>query len=111
MADDARWGDDPRDGDDERRDRERDDEFDSAANRHAQTDQERSRDDTRQPSRGSGSDDRGRDPRETFTRHVDLPRGEERERVHDARGREIHAERLGESHAVDNRGVPCRAVS
>ena len=88
MVDDGRWGDDPRDRDDDRRDRERDDDFDGATHRLAPTDRERSRDDTRQPSRGPGSDDRGRDQRDTFTRHVDLPRGEERERVQDARGRE-----------------------
>ena len=57
MFDDPRWGDDPRD-----------------------------RDDERWPERDR--DSRDLDPRDVFMRDLDLPRGREREVVHDARDRE-----------------------
>ena len=58
MSADPRWGDDPRD--------QRDDEL--------RTDRVR--------------DPRDQDPRDVFTRHVDLPRGRDREIVHDTRERQ-----------------------
>ena len=39
------------------------------------------RDDARQPERAREAQERPRDPNDAFTRHVDLPRGPERERV------------------------------
>jgi hypothetical protein len=98
MSFDPRWGDDPRDdGSDARRDR-------SERSRHHHEDfgpdlgrgpssqkdhsdvDTRHRDDERAPDRGR--DPRDQDPRDVFTRHVALPRGRDREIVHDARDRE-----------------------
>jgi hypothetical protein len=100
MSDDPRWGDDPRD----RRDddwRERDDEDALALGRgpgstgprddHSEDDRPRHRDDdSRGVERDRDSRDRGRglDPRDVFMRDLDLPRGPDREIVHDARDRE-----------------------
>jgi len=67
--------DDRRDRDDDRRDtRERPD--------------HRDRDDARWPDRDRDPRDRSTDPRDVFTRDLDLPRGRDREIVHDARDRE-----------------------
>ena len=98
MSFDPRWGGDPRDdGSDARRDRSersRDHHEDfgpdlgrgpSSQKDHSDVDT-RHRDDERAPDRGR--DPRSQDPRDVFTRHVDLPRGRDREIVHDARERE-----------------------
>src|SRR5262245_50462107 len=96
MSSDPRWGDDPRyDGSDARRDRHeryRDHHEDFGLGRgpsshkdHSDADA-RQRDDERSPDRGR--DPRDQDPRDVFARHVDLPRGREREIVHDTRERE-----------------------
>jgi len=61
MFDDPRWGDDPRDRDHD------------------------SRDEERRPDRDR--DPRDQSPRDVFVRHVDLPRGRERELVYDVRHR------------------------
>jgi hypothetical protein len=90
-----RWGDDPRDytddaRDDPSRDHDRDDGHPELG-RGPGSDHEKkhhdwhSRDDERWPDRGR--DPRDKDPREVFTKHLDLPRGLERERVADARER------------------------
>ena len=94
MLDHARWGDDPRDPrDDDVRERhddarqlgrgpssERNDD-------HHDTDP-RNRDDERWPERDRDARDRAADPRDVFMRDLHLPRGREREIVHDARDRE-----------------------
>jgi len=93
---DPRWGDDPRDvSDDARRDRhERDrnhDDFDLHIGRGSSSTKEQSdsdpreRHDERRLERGR--DPRDQDPRDVFVRHVDLPRGRERELVYDVRHR------------------------
>jgi DNA-binding MarR family transcriptional regulator len=99
MSDDPRWGDDTRD----RRDndfRHRDDEVsrqtgrgpgsDDARDEHAEDDLRRRDDDSREFERDRDSRDRndGLDPRDVFMRDLDLPRGADREIVHDARDRE-----------------------
>lgn len=48
----------------------------------------RDRDDARWPERDREPRDRGTDPRDAFTRGLNLPRGRDREIVHDARDRE-----------------------
>ena len=48
----------------------------------------RDREDARWPERDRDPRDRGTDLREVFTRSLNLPRGREREIVHDARDRE-----------------------
>jgi hypothetical protein len=79
MFDDARWGDDPRDRDDEggphlgRGPSSRDE--------NAEPDR-RDRDDERRD-----RDSRDRDPRDVFMRDLNLPRGREREIVYDPRDR------------------------
>ena len=90
---DPRWEDDPRDGGDDVRDRNKRDrnDDDSAlglgrgpSSQGGKADSEpRDRDDERRPAceRDSG----GRDPRDVFMRDLDLPRGRERETVYDAR--------------------------
>src|SRR5438270_1675889 len=92
---DPRWGDDPRDNDDDRRDREsRDrDEHDGrpdlsrgASSRDDMETDPRRREDERWPDRSA--DPRDRDPRDVFMRELKLPRGREREVVYDARDRE-----------------------
>jgi hypothetical protein len=96
MFDDPRWGDDPRSRDDDPRDREarRRDHDDgvprlgrgpSARAENSEADP-RNRDDERWPERDR--DPRDRDPRDVFMRDLDLPRGREREIVHDPRERE-----------------------
>jgi len=102
MFDDARWGDDPRDRQDEQHVRDRDDEGcrepgrgpgssgrddqyadDARTREHAEV-----RDPFDRDRDGRDREDRERDdPRNVFVRHVDLPRGIEREIVRD-RGRE-----------------------
>jgi hypothetical protein len=99
MFDDARWGDDPRD----RRDddgRDRDDEDALAVGRgpgstgpredHSDDDPSKRDDGSRGLERDRDSRDRdgGLDPRDVFMRDLDLPRGPDREIVHDARDRE-----------------------
>jgi DNA-binding MarR family transcriptional regulator len=138
MFDDPRWGDDPRDRDDERRDR--DDDWQESGDRKDLGDSHRDRDDdSRQLGRGPGSNDRdshdqsesrdrsdqrgperdrdvrdrGNDPRDAFTRHLDLPRGRDREIVQDARGRE-YTLRGSESRSLSTVGafriVPAREL-
>src|SRR3954463_6070976 len=96
MFDDPRWGDDPRSHDDDPRHREgRRRDHDgagphlgrgpSARGENSETDP-RNRDDERWPDRNR--DPRDRDPRDVFMRDLDLPRGREREIVHDPRERE-----------------------
>jgi hypothetical protein len=93
---DARWSDDPRDRNDERgrhddRRRDRDDDAGPQVGRGPSSCKEQSdpsvrdRNDERWPDRDR--DPRDPDPRDVFVRHVDLPRGREREIVHDARDR------------------------
>jgi uncharacterized membrane protein YgcG len=48
----------------------------------------RDRDDARWPDRNRDPRDRGADPRDVFTRGLNLPRGRDREIVYDCRGRE-----------------------
>ena len=99
MFSDARWGDDPRDRDDDPRDwdergRNRDDDSGprlgrgpSSRNDKAEPDQ-RDRDDERWPERDRDPRDREVDPRDVFMQRLDLPRGRDREIVHDVRDRE-----------------------
>src|SRR4051812_37932505 len=92
---DPRWGDDPRDSNNDRHDRDsRDrDEHDGppdlgrgpSSRDEAETDP-RHREDERWPDRGS--DPRDREPRDVFMRDLNLPRGREREIVYDARDRQ-----------------------
>ena len=95
-TEDPRWGDDPRGRDDDPRDREgrrRDNDGccphlgrgPSSRGENSETDP-RNRDDERWPERDR--DPRSRDPRDVFMRDLDLPRGREREIVHDPRERE-----------------------
>ena len=93
---DPRWGDDPRDREDDRRDRNKRDRNDGditlglgrgPSSQGGKTDAEpRDRDDERRPARERDSG--GRDPRDVFMRDLDLPRDRERETVYDARNRE-----------------------
>jgi hypothetical protein len=99
MSDDPRWGSDPRD----RRDdvaRERDDDDALALGRgpgstgprddHSGDDPRRRDDDSGglERDRDSRDRDKGLDPRDVFMRDFDLPRGPDRQIVHDARNRE-----------------------
>ena len=59
----------------------------------------RDRDDARWPERDRDPRDHGTDPREVFTRSLNLPRGRDREVVHDARDRE-YALRGSESRSL-----------
>jgi len=98
MSFDPRWSDDPRDDEsDPRRDRaeryrDRHDDFHPDLGRGPGSHKDpsdadaRNRNDERWTDRGR--DPRGQDPRDVFTRHVDLPRGRDREIVHDTRERE-----------------------
>ena len=99
MSDYPRWGDDPRDRrDDDRCDR--DDEETLTIGRgpgstgprdeHSEDDPRNRDDDTRGLERDRDSRDRdeGLDPRDVFNRDLELPRGPDREIVHDARDRE-----------------------
>jgi hypothetical protein len=88
---DARWGDDPRDSDpregDQSRGRDRDDTRSlgrgGGSDRQSGDEPSRgARDDARWPDRDRDAPKRPRDPH-VFARHVDLPRGPERERVRD----------------------------
>lgn len=89
---DARWGDDPRDSDpreaDQSRGRDPDDTRSlgrGGGGSDRQSGDEPSRDargDARWPSRDREAPERPRDPH-VFARHVDLPRGPERERIRD----------------------------
>src|SRR2546425_2837317 len=99
MSDDPRWGDDPRDRrDDDRCDRDDEDTLTigrgpgstGPRDEHSEDDPRNRDDDTRGLERDRDSRDRdgGLDPRDVFMRNLDLPRGHERELVHDARGRE-----------------------
>jgi hypothetical protein len=92
---DPRWGDDPRDIDNDRCDRSsRDrDEHDGApdlsrapSSRDDAEPDPRDREDERWADRSG--DPRDRDPRDVFMRELNLPRGREREIVYDARDRE-----------------------
>src|SRR2546426_5322738 len=65
-------------------DRERDDLRHDARDRA----DHRDHDDARWPERERDPRDRGDDPRDVFTRGVNLPRGRDREIVHDSRDRE-----------------------
>jgi len=64
--------------------RERDDDRHDARDRA----DHRDRDDVRWPERDRDPRDRASDPRDVFTRSLNLPRGRDREVVHDARDRE-----------------------
>ena len=99
MFDDPRWGDDPRDHrDDDWRDR--DDEDPLALGRgpgstgprddHSEDDTRNRGDDSRgfERNRDSRTRDEGLDPRDVFMRDLDLPRGPDREIVHDGPDRE-----------------------
>jgi hypothetical protein len=99
MSDDPRWGDDPRDRrDDDWRDRDDDDSLtlgrgpSSTGPRddHSEDDPRNRDNDSRglERDRDSRNRDEGIDPRDVFMRDLDLPRGPEREIVHDARDRE-----------------------
>jgi hypothetical protein len=100
FGNDPRWGDDPRDHRDEDC-RDRDDEDSLTLRRgpsstgprdeHSVDDpRHRDADDWRGLDRDRDSRDRdhGLDPRDVFMRDLDLPRGQDREIVHDARDRE-----------------------
>ena len=91
---DPRWDDDPRDDDraeELERSRSRDDDDTRSLgrggggnDRQNPNDQPRdARDDARWPERDREAAGRPRDPHDVFTRHLDLPRGPERERVRD----------------------------
>ena len=67
----------------------------------------RGRSDQRGPERDRDVRDRGNDPRDAFTRHLDLPRGRDREIVHDARGRE-YTLRGSESRSLSTVAANCR---
>jgi hypothetical protein len=91
---DPRWGDDPRDNDNTRRDRDSRDRDEHGgppdlgrgpSSRDEAESDPRDRDDERWPDRGC--DPRDRDPRDVFMRDLTLPRGREREIVFDARDR------------------------
>jgi DNA-binding MarR family transcriptional regulator len=92
MFDDLRWGGDARDRDDDSR--ERDDDSGPRLGRGPSTRDEQSesnrrpRSDERWPERDRDSRDRDLDPREVFTRSLELPRGLDREIVRDPRQRE-----------------------
>jgi hypothetical protein len=95
MFDDPRWGDDPRDRDDDprnpERDRDRDDDGGPHFGRGPSSRDEKSETDPRDhderwPERDR--DPRDLSPRDVFMRDLDLPRGREREIVHDSRDRE-----------------------
>ena len=63
-----------------------------------------------QGSRGGSSDSRDRaviDPRDVFTRDLNLPRGPERQRVR-ARDHEVRLRGSESRTARDRRGFPCR---
>jgi hypothetical protein len=83
MFDDPRWSDGPRERDDDggpqigRGPSSRDEKSESNP---------RNRDDERWPERGR--DPQGRDPRDVFARHLELPRGPDREFVRDDRDRQ-----------------------
>jgi len=141
MFDDPRWGDDPRDRDDDPRERDRidrDAEWDQPGHRNDLGDRHSDRDnDSRQLGRGPSSDNRdpydgsrsrdrsdersrdrdertrGRNPRDVFMRDLHLPGGQEREVVHDARGRE-YTLRGSESRTISTAGafrvVPSREL-
>lgn len=101
MFDDPRWGDDPRDREDDpgdRRERNRDRDDDAGphlgrgpSSRAEQSEADpRDRDDARWAERDRDPrdhDPRHRDPRDVFMRELDLPRGREREIVYDPRER------------------------
>ena len=97
MFDDPRWGDDPRDRDEDPRDRsephrDRDDDTGPHLGRGSSTREDQSqsdprdRDDERWPERDR--DPRHRDPRDAFMQNLHLPRGPDREIVHDPRERQ-----------------------
>ena len=98
---------DPRDRDRDERDRDHDDDGlslgrgpSSAPESHHERERDddrhdardradhRDRDDVRWPERDRDPRDRASDPRDVFTRSLNLPRGRDREVVHDARDRE-----------------------
>ena len=91
MFDDPRWSDDPRDRNDREHDRDHDDggphlgRGPSSRGEKSETNT-RDRDDERWPERDR--DPRDLDPRDVFMRDLDLPRGRDREIVHDPRERE-----------------------
>ena len=97
MFDDPRWGDDPRDRRDDDRDRdgrERDRGDDARELGRGPSSKEpsgadlRHRHDERWLERDRDPRDRKIEPRDVFMQRLDLPRGREREIVHDARDRE-----------------------
>lgn len=79
---DARWGDDPRDANP----RDHDDSRSpgrggGGSDRQSNDEPSHARDDARWPERAHEALERPRDPHDVFTRHVDVPRGLEREYV------------------------------
>ena len=93
MFDDPRWGDDPRDRDEDPRERGRNRDEDARAlgrgpssNRDDSSERDpRTREDERWPDRDR--DPRDLNPRDAFTRDLHLPRGRDREMVYDTRDR------------------------
>jgi hypothetical protein len=114
MFDDPRWSDDPRDrGDDDARERDsgrpsfgRGPGSSSARHEHAEDDSRNRHDQAHGLDRDRDARDRGNglDPRDVFTRTVDLPRGRDRELVHDSRGR-VYALRGSESRTLATIGA------
>jgi hypothetical protein len=115
MFDDPRWGDDPRDRrDDDWRDRDDEDTLTlrrgpaSAGTRddHSEDNPRHREDDSRALERDRDSRDRDErlDPRDVFMRDLDLPRGPDREMVHDARDRE-YTLRRSESRTLSTVGA------
>ena len=115
MSDDPRWSDDPRDRrDDDRRDRDNDDTLTigrgpsstAARGDDSEHDPRNRDDDSRGLARDRNSRDRGEgvDPRDVFMRDLDLPRGPDREIVHDARER-AYALRGSESRTLSTVGA------
>src|SRR5437762_2753513 len=91
MFDDPRWNDEPRDHrDHDGRTLGRCPGSGSGRDDHAEDNPGNRHDDSRGLERDRGSRDRdeGLDPRDVFTRDLELPRGPDREIVHDARDRE-----------------------
>jgi hypothetical protein len=99
MFDDPRWNDDARDHRDHDRQDRRDDDgrtlgrgpgSNSGRDDHSEDNPSNRHDESRGLERDRDSRDRGEglDPREVFGRDLELPRGPDREMVHDARDRE-----------------------
>lgn len=88
MFDDPRWGNDPREYGDDRRDRDDDNGGPHLGRGPSSREEVDPRDRGNDLRRERDADPRDRDPRNVFMRDFDLPRGLEREIVYDARDRE-----------------------